>query len=90
MSQGIGGVGHAEAEILADFQLGVSVPLAIRQFMAQLVYTVHASLHLCWKENLLNNQKVSKYCEDNCTSQNEVSGGNTYQKCRIFHLELLI
>ena len=47
MSQGIGGVGHAEAEILADFQLGVSVPLAIRQFMAQLVYTVHASLHLC-------------------------------------------
>ena len=47
MSQGIGGVGHAEAEILADFKLGVSVPLAIRQFMAQLVYTVHTSLHLC-------------------------------------------
>ena len=65
MSQGIGGVGHAEAEILADFQLGVSVPLAIRQFMAQLVYTVHTSLHLCWKENLLNNQKVSKCYEHN-------------------------
>ena len=39
--------------------------------MRQLVYTMFItnnrdSFHLCWKENLVNDQKASKYYENNC------------------------
>ena len=39
--------------------------------MTQLVYTMFiinncASFHLCWKENLVKHQKVSKYYENDC------------------------
>ena len=26
----------------------------------------HASFHLCWKENLVKHQKLSKYYENDC------------------------
>ena len=41
------------------------------QLVRQLIYTLfitnnHASLHLCWKENFVKYQKVSKYCAHDC------------------------
>ena len=32
----------------------------------QFITNNHASIHLWWKENLLNHQKVSKYYEHDC------------------------
>ena len=34
--------------------------------MCQFITNNHASFHLCWTENLLNHEKVSKYYEYDC------------------------
>ena len=33
----------------------------------QFITADHVSFHLCWKENLLNHEKVSKYYEHDCS-----------------------
>ena len=45
--------------------------LVVGQLVRQAVHIMfitnnHASIHLWWKENLLNHQKISKYCEHDC------------------------
>ena len=65
-----------KTKILADFQIFISVPLSrsatreatrIYQFITNNIETnTHTLFHLWCKENLLSNQKVSKYYGHDC------------------------